>query len=148
MPRLHLWVVVTKPPDVQIWKRQHWAELYSLTTDLLSSISVKMNSMESMLAHLSSTSLSVTPLFLTSFKCWLLTLWLGIPLDNWGAFPPSVTSQPSLKHLVHHSYTYHAKWTGNMNFIQRPQCFYVSPWLHGSLGSPQAPEALVSPTVK
>lgn len=49
---------------------------------------------------------SLTLLCSTSFKCSLLTLRLGIPLENCGAFPPSVTSQPSLKHLVHHSYTF------------------------------------------
>lgn len=61
---------------------------------------------ESPRAHLSSPSLSDTPLFPTSFKCSILTLRLGIPLEKCGAFPPSVTSQPSLKHLVHHSYTF------------------------------------------
>lgn len=64
-----------------------------------------MDSMEFILAHLSA-SLSDMPLFLTSFKCWLLALRLGIPLENCAAFPPSITSQPSLKHLVHHGYTF------------------------------------------
>lgn len=104
MPRHCLWNVVTKS-DVQIWDSKLPAEWHLTTTYRLSSISFKMDR-ETTRAHLSSPSLSDTPLFLTSFKCSLLTLRLGIPLENCGAFPPSVTSQPSLKHLVHHSYTF------------------------------------------
>lgn len=95
----------TVQQNVQIWDSKLPAEWHLTTTYRLSSISVKMDR-ETRRAHLSSPSLSDTPLFLTSFKCSLLTLRLGIPLENCGAFPPSVTSQPSLKHLVHHSYTF------------------------------------------
>lgn len=150
MPRLHLWDSLTKPPDVQIWKSKHGAEWHSITTYCLSSISVKLD-WETVLAHLSSPSVSDTPLFLTSLQCSLPALWSGTPLENSGAFPPSVTSQPSLKHLVHHSYTYttcgmkQATWT---TYKRAPLCLHVSPWLHGSLGTLQAHGALVNPTTK